>query len=371
MSAHILLINWRDIRNPCAGGAEKHIYEVFKRIQRDNIKISWVCAGTANLPEYEFLGGIEIIRIGSEKSFFITIRWQLNNLLSRLKPDIVIEFINKLPLGLSCPDSIPHYCFVHHLFGNSAKYELGCLRGWMFHKLETALLQRYKHKHFITGSLDTKEELMALNIPDRRISTLPYGVEVESYCLGEKAPHPTLIFVGRLKKYKRIKKLIYIIPDLLPRFPNLQLHIVGSGDQFNDIQASIKKLKLCAHIHMHGYVPNHVKVKLMQQAWLSILLSTKEGFGLTIPEAACCSTPTIAFDVPGVRQAIVHNKTGVLIKDGDVSSLVQSLYGLLNDYKQIEQLGIKAHDHYSDYTWENAAQQFIDLIHHLGRNILP
>jgi glycosyltransferase involved in cell wall biosynthesis len=74
-------------------------------------------------------------------------------------------------------------------------------------------------------------------------------------------------------------------------------------------------------------------------------------------EAAACGTPTVASDSPGLRDAVVNQKTGVLVPHGDIDSLAGALRKLLVDSRTREEMGTAARIHAESYSWENSAEK--------------
>ena len=64
---------------------------------------------------------------------------------------------------------------------------------------------------------------------------------------------------------------------------------------------------------------------------VQVFPSQREGFGLSVAEAGALGVPTVAYDVTGVKDAVVDNITGKLIPRGDVAGMVQAVIKYLND----------------------------------------
>jgi glycosyltransferase involved in cell wall biosynthesis len=99
------------------------------------------------------------------------------------------------------------------------------------------------------------------------------------------------------------------------------------------------------------------KRELMRACWATVQPSPKEGWGITNVEAAACGTPTIASDSPGLRESVLHGRTGVLYPHGDVGALADAMERLARDPSLVARYGAEARRFAEGFTWENAADR--------------
>jgi len=358
----LLFLNWRDPVNPLAGGAEAHIWQLGAHLAEAGYRFSAICCGFPGAAPRERVGAIEVHRCGSEKTYPVFLPACALRVAEEFRPDVVIEFLNKLPLYSPCYLKQPVICFVHHLFGSAADLEA---RLWLATVLRTAerfIPKFYPRVHFAAGSASTLKELSALGIPLERLRLLPYGFNTENYTTGEKDPAPTLLYLGRIKRYKGIEDLLSIMPRLLKRFPALKAIIAGSGDHGEQLQRDIQSLSLAENVRYMGHVSEAQKLALYQQAWGMFLLSAKEGFGLTVGEAGLCGTPTVAYDVPGLRDSIVNGTTGVLVPFKSTEDLYTAFENLLRNTDERIRLGNAARTHFLAHDWKHIAPEWHEML---------
>jgi glycosyltransferase involved in cell wall biosynthesis len=125
----------------------------------------------------------------------------------------------------------------------------------------------------------------------------------------------------------------------------------------------VRTLRLEKNIIFHPSRPFLAnKILLLQQAWIHALPSMKEGFGLSILEAAACETPTVAYDVTGVRDAVMQGETGLLARAGDISSFTTHLIDLLTNQDKRKLLGKQAAKWSANYSWAKSADKFVEVI---------
>ena len=98
------------------------------------------------------------------------------------------------------------------------------------------------------------------------------------------------------------------------------------------------------------------KADLLRRSWINVITSVKEGWGIGNLEAAACGTPTIASDVPGLRDSVVDGRTGFLVPHGDVEALTQRIEELLGDVEKRTRLGRGARSFAEGFGWDASAR---------------
>jgi glycosyltransferase involved in cell wall biosynthesis len=180
----------------------------------------------------------------------------------------------------------------------------------------------YRGVHFVTISDDTLREMRRSGVDTRTTGLVRCGVD-KALIPGQKAATPTVLYLGRLKAYKRVDKLIETFASVRERVPNAVLEIAGTGDALPSLEALVKRLNLNGSVRFQGFVDDDRKRELLQRAWVTVTLSEIEGWGITAIEGNACGTPAIAHDVSGLREAIVDGESGLIVPEGgDVGSAI-------------------------------------------------
>ena len=143
---------------------------------------------------------------------------------------------------------------------------------------------------------------------------------------------------------------------LVGRGTSCRLLIAGRGDNGPRLEALRESLGLERHVEFLGYVSEVDKEGLLRKSWINLLTSVKEGWGISNLEAAACGTPTIASDVPGLRDSVVHGQTGFLIPHGDVEILSRRIEELLGDEEKRARLGTGARRFAERFSWDASAR---------------
>jgi glycosyltransferase involved in cell wall biosynthesis len=361
----ILLFNWRCPKHPQAGGAEKATYEIARRWVRWGHQVQLVSGGFSGGLKYDNIDGIRVTRLGGKYSvytqailhYFTTFRG---------KYDVIIDEINTIPFLTPLYVREPHVAFIHQLASNVLFEELPVAEAELSSFLEPHVLSLYRNTPIFT-SHSTKEDLLKLGIPEENLFEVNYGVDHNIYRLGEaKSPNPHVFYLGRLKRFKGVHLLIEAMAQVIREIPDATLTIVGNGDPVyqNELKQLSIKLKLTENIvfrelGMHDSLQQ--KVKIMQEAWVLCFPSSREGFGLVVVEANACGTPTIATNVPGLRETVRNNDTGILV-NRDVDSLAKSIKLVLKDNELREKLSKRAFEWSMQFDWDKTAEKMLQVL---------
>ena len=116
----ILLLNERDPRNPLAGGAEVHIFEIFKRLVARGHEVELLAASFPGCRPVEVVDGVRVRRLANRYLYYAIVPLALRATVRRSRPDVVIDVLNKLPFLSPWMVSTPTFAIVHHLMGATA-----------------------------------------------------------------------------------------------------------------------------------------------------------------------------------------------------------------------------------------------------------
>ncbi len=364
----ILALNWRDLAHPWAGGAEVYIHELAKRWVAWGHEVTLLCGGYPGCRAEERVDGLRVLRRG--RRFTVYGRAGLE-VVSRLSGecDVVLDVENGVPFFTPLYTRKPTVIVVHHVHQEVLFVEAGFPLNWIAYLFETwAMPLVYRRSRFVTGTPSTREGLIGLGIPPSRISVIPYGLDHARYFpSAEKAPSPTVVYLGRLRRYKRIDLLLQAMPQVLRSCPGARLWIVGAGDAREALEGLASDLGLSRQVTFRGFVDEQEKVRLLQQAWVVVYPSMKEGWGLSVLEANACGTPAVVFDVPGLRDAVVDERTGYVVPDGDVGAFAHRISLVLKDDALREHFGQQAIAWSRRFTWDDSARSVLHLLEEAQR----
>ena len=356
----ILAVNWLDLENPQAGGAEIHFFEIFKRLVLAGDQVTLVCSGWDGAEARTVIDGIEVQRIGGRHTFAALGRRAVRNALDRAPYDIVVEDVNKLPLYLPMLTSLPVYTIVPHLFGGTAFQEASLPVAMVVWFAERPIPWVYRRSAFHAISESTRDELVHRGVDPASIRVVYPGVDAEWFvpdaAVG-RAEVPTFLYVGRLKRYKGIDVALRALQGVRARFPEAVLQIAGEGNDRPRLQRIAERLALGNAVQFLGFVGEAEKRELLRRAWAHVFPSVKEGWGISNVEASACGTPTIAADSPGLRESVVQEETGLLVPYGDREALAAAMIRVAGDVAFRERLGLGGRNFALGLSWDRAAEQ--------------
>ena len=355
----ILVLNWLDPENPQAGGAEVHLHEIFRRLVAWGHSVTLLCSAWPGSARRTALDGIEVHRVGSRYTLSLLAPVYFRRRLRNERFDVVVEDLNKVPFfspfwGVGAPVAL----IVHHLFGKAAFQEASLPVAAATWLLELPVPRVFRSVPTVAVSESTAEDLSRRGLPRNGIEIIPNGVDLDALSPGareERFAQPTLLYLGRLKRYKRVDLLLEAVAALVGRGIPCRLLVAGRGDDLPRLEALRESLGLEQHVEFLGYVSDVEKGELLRKSWINLLTSVKEGWGISNLEAAACGTPTIASDVPGLRDSVMDGQTGLLIPHGDVETLSRRIEELLGDEEKLARLGSGARRFAERFGWDTSA----------------
>lgn len=362
---NILALNWQDLKNPLSGGAEVHLEELLRRLVKMGHSVTLFCSNyDGGLPE-ETVEGVRIIRRGSRYDFNFIAPRHLRKLVKQERFDILVEDINKIPFYTPLYLDIPTLVVIPHLFSTSVFEEINFLLGSYIYLFEKPMASVYRGRKFNVISESTANDLLERKIPADDISVVHCGMDSELYYVDdtvEKDPYPSVIYLGRIKKYKSVQHLIQSVAQLKQRMPDIKLTIVGAGDYMAELKSLTANLNLNDTVEFTGFVSAEEKVNRLRRAHVCVCPSLKEGWGLTNIEANACKTVTVSADVEGLRDSLRDGVSGLLYPYGDIDALSDRLERILSDDAFRAKLESGALEWAANFSWDKAAERFMTVV---------
>jgi len=366
----ILIFNWRDPKHTWAGGGEIYIFEQAKRWVKMGHEVTVFCGEDIEkkLPPFEVIDKIKIYRKGNRYSLYL---WAIIYYFTRFrrKTDVVIDVVNGIPFFTPLFCKIPKICFVYHVHGKQFFYELLFPINYIGYLIERFIFPLiYINIPIIAISQTTKKELEGIGFNGKKISIVYSGINSlnPGKALKTKFSNPTLLYLGRIKRYKRVDLLIKIFPKIIEKLPNTRLIIAGWGTEASSIANLVMKSPLRRKISLMGPVSNEEKKTLLSKSWIFVNPSIGEGWSIAIIEANSHGTPAISFKVPGLIESIKDNKTGLLVIDEE--GLVEKICLLLTNQNLRKKLTNNAKTWAANFNWDRSAKESLDIIKKIRRN---
>ena len=352
----ILWLAHRDPQNPRAGGAERTIYEVCIRLIEKGHKIVLLTGGWKGCKLVENLGGIEIHRFGKN----IGPHLLLPIFLLKSHYDLVVDDLgHAVPWISSTILNKYNIVFFHHLHARSLPGQVNPIMAKFITAIEKCYFVLYYGKVFVTESTTSKNDLLTLGIKQDKIIMIPPGVDQKLFHPAAKSKYPSMVYFGGMRKYKRPLESLYLLKSLIEKLEGLKLFIIGTGPEERSMREFVKKLNLQDFVEFTGRISSEELSYIVASSWLNVHTSVTEGWGYSILEASAAGTPTVAYDVPGVTDAVEDGLNGIKVKDGDRKTLADSALSILNDPERWWSSSIEVANKYS---WDKTVESWENLI---------
>ncbi len=355
----LLVINWQDIKNPQAGGAEIHLHEIFGRLARRGHDVTLLCSGWPGSPPQEEVDGVTVRRVGGRYSFTFLAAPYYRRYLRDAGYDLVVEDINKIPLYTPLWVQPPVVGLVPHLFGGTAFREASLPFATAVWLAERPIPYFYQHVPFQAISQSTADDLAERGLPRASIRVIRPGLDRSHFAPEPGRPRfdePTFAYVGRLKRYKGLETVVEAVGRLAASGLEARLRVAGKGDHEEALRRFSAE-RAPGRVDFLGYITEPEKLDLLRRAWATVYPSPKEGWGLTNVEAAACGTPALASDSPGLRESVADERSGLLVRHGDVEAWVRAMGRIVRDAGLRARLQSGALDFAGEFGWDRTAEE--------------
>jgi len=263
---------------------------------------------------------------------------------------VVVDVINGVPYFSPVWRRGPSVCLVNHVhtehwglwFPGPLAQAGRCLEGRIFPAF-------YQRRLFVAVSASTAGSLVEIGIPADHVRIVPNGVDHQE---GPpvKSPEPLFIAIGRLVPHKRFDILLRLWEKVRP-VTGGRLVVVGEGPDRERLRAMAGP-----HVHFQGWVSEEDKQRLLAEAWLLVHPASVEGWGLVVMEAAVHETPTLGFQVAGLRDSVVNGLSGALVESED--QFAAEWVRLANDGHTRSAYGRYARRRAAEFSWDRTVDGF-------------
>lgn len=362
----ILALNWRCPRHPQAGGAEANLFEQARRWAAEGHEITVFSSdpGRQHAPERrEVMDGVRFVRGGGR--FTVYLFAALYVLLNFRRFDRVLDVANGIPFFAPLFGGRPVVLLVHHVHDRQWFEEFPkplAMVGWFLERRVVPLV--YRRWPVIAVSPTTREALVETGMRPEQINIVYNGVDLpEKLETGRPRTHG-IAYVGRVKRYKRLDKLVRSVSQIKREIPDVHLDIAGSGDATPGIEALARELDIAENVTVHGFVSEQEKAEILRRSEVFATPSMHEGWGLTVVEANGHGCPAVAYDVPGLKTAIRHGETGLLAESDD--DFRDALSYFLRDEGARERYSHNARRWAESFSWDTSARNTLGILRHAG-----
>jgi glycosyltransferase involved in cell wall biosynthesis len=351
---NILVVNWQDWQNPYAGGAEVYLYEIFSRLINKGHSVTLLCSRARGQERCEVVDGFLIYRIGRRANFNFFAPAALRSILRQKDIDVIVDDLNKIPFYSNLFTRKRVLPTLMHLFRRTIYRETNPLFATYVYITERLIGILCRNMNFVAISNSTARDLREIGVKNN-IYIVHSGIPEKGLSRAQGREKALVAYVGRVKTYKSIDHFIKAVALIRKRI-DIRAKIVGDGDALDDLKSLAKKLNVS--VDFPGFVSEEDKYRIYCTARVVVQPSIKEGWGLTAIEAQSCGTPVVCADSPGLREVVIHEKTGFLYDYGRVDKMAEYIIELLSDNTKWRRFSSAARKWSGEFSWERSAEQF-------------
>jgi glycosyltransferase involved in cell wall biosynthesis len=358
----VSMLAWRDLDDPEAGGSEVHASTIAHYWAEAGLEVTMRTSFAAGKPQMSWRDGYRVIRkagrymVFPRAAFSEMMGWHGGR-------DGLVEIWNGMPFFSPMWARTPHITFLHHIHGVMWDMTLPPRLASAGRFIESRLAPpAYHFTPIVTLSESSKHELVEeLHFKSSRVTVVPPGIDQRFSPGGTRADRPLVVAVGRLVPVKRFDLLIDALVEAKENVPELRAVIVGEGYERESLEARLRDTRADEWISLTGHLTDQELVDLYRSAWVIASASAREGWGMTLTEAAACGTPAVATRIAGHLDAVVDGQTGLLTGERR-DDLSAALARVLGDHDLRGRLSAGARDHAARYTWGATALGTLDVL---------
>ena len=367
---------------PHIGGYEKIVYELSRRLVQRDYEIDILTCNTERAPFYEELDGIHIYRLPSWNalhsvypipkpcltSFKILRRLLHKNydVINTKTRFFITSFLGLIFAKLKrTPLMHTEYGARHSIVPNKV---INLISRAYDHSIGTLIVKSARRNIGVSEAVcEFLKHLGATNIQlvHNGIDTTTFKKKEDTNCrqkLGISNDAMVITFVGRLIYAKGVQDLISAFSKMKDTAPEVKLLIVGDGPYRANLEKLAHQTDCHSSILFLGQKNQAELVEILSTTDIFVNPSYSEGLPTSVMEAASIGLPIIATDVGGTREIIAMDKTGILVKAGDVGQLVEELCRLRTNAKLREKLGKNARIFAErKFNWDKITGEYIKL----------
>jgi glycosyltransferase involved in cell wall biosynthesis len=359
-----LMLNWRDLRSPISGGAERVSLAYLKELVRRGHEACWFAYDFPGAAREEMIEGIKIVRGGGKGSSILEAkRWY-----RRQKHfDLVIDQHHGIPWFAPWWSKTNCVAYIHEVLGpvwdSFYPWPISVVGRWQ----ERWTHWLYRNVPFWTPSESTRKVLQRHGV--RKIHVFPNGTDTTPLPdLEPKQLKPPLrlVVVSRFSPNKRVDHAIKAAKVLLQRGADIRLTLVGAGEMEQALKQLAGESGIKEYIEFTGQLDEQKKDDQLRRAHFLVHTSVREGWGLNVIEANAMGTPAIVYPVGGLVDSTMHNETGLVTRAETPEAMADSILEIAKSPEKYALLRVNAWNRSKTLQWNQVLPPACDWLESLA-----
>ena len=352
-----------DIANPwLGGGGAVRAMELYRRLssRHEITVVSGLFPGAERETERH---GLRLLRVGSARSYALSRLGYCRAAvaqLQRLEWDLWInEFSAFAPLRVPAALRRQGLLLFYHFMGwhALAKHPLVGSVAWL---CERRALRAYGRILTIAPSVQARVQRCAR---DAAVDIVYSGVDRRFSALASEED-PYLLYFGRMDIHtKGIDLLIAAFAEIAAEHSDIQLKLAGRGTpkQLARVRSLVRRAGVEDRVEIIGRVEEERQGELLRRALVVCVPSRYEGWCMVAVEAAAAGKAVLGTDIDGLRDAVRHDETGVLVPPDDVGALADGMRAMIADDSKRQVLGAAGRAWAGRFSWDRLAEDLEDV----------
>jgi len=357
----IHFVAWRDLDDPEAGGSELHAHKIAARWAAAGLDVTFRTSAVPGAAATLTRDGYCVRRQSGRYGVFPSAAWEGLRLGHR-PGDALVEIWNGMPFLSPLWHRGPRVVFLHHVHAEMWGMVLPPTLARIGNLAESRIAPHfYRSSRIVTLSDSSRDEIVdLLGFRADRVTVAPPGIDDRYTPGGHRSSVPLVVAVGRLVPVKRFDVLLRALAEVKKDEPALKAVIVGDGYERAALEALRDELGATEWVSFPGRVDDEELVTCYRKAWVVASTSQREGWGMTLTEAAACGTPAVATAIAGHADAVLDGESGLLVQDLD--DLPDALGRVLGDEVLRSRLSKGALARARWFTWDATARRALEAL---------
>ncbi|WP_078550534.1 1,4-alpha-glucan branching protein domain-containing protein [Litchfieldia alkalitelluris] len=384
----ILMLSW-EFPPLVVGGLSRHVYDLSRALVEIGHQVTVVTSAVEGSPYYEVVEGVEVYRVDClqpHATEFLDWIGSLNMSFTKtsieLEQELSFDIMHAHDWLVAVSAIMLKSILNKPLVSTIHATEYGRNNG-IYTELQRKIhakeeeLTKASDAVIVCSEYMEEEVIRLFHLHSSKVHVFPNGVDPSMLVVKNanmvlssllKLDYSHLIFsVGRIVQEKGFETVIDAASIILEEFPHVLILIAGKGPMLKDYRKKVKTLGLENNIVFIGFISDEERNMYFKECDITLFPSIYEPFGIVALEGMAAGKPTIVSDTGGLKDIVIHGKTGLKMIPGDKESLAREVLHLLRDEVYAAELGRNGKLAVTTtYAWEKIAQDtsqvFMDML---------